>query len=153
MADFTDFPLARQTDTHTLFKVGRTDNVYRRMNEWSDKCGSPPRLIEVFPEQGSLATQDENDLSETASGGAGDNEVTGLRCRYSHRVERLIHIELKPFHDKDHVCACKTNHREWFKVPHQPGLKDSQQMKHAWEQIRMVIVHWMSYMEKVYGPG
>ncbi|GJJ67675.1 hypothetical protein EMPS_00021 [Entomortierella parvispora] len=143
----------RQTDTHTLFKVGRTDNVYRRMNEWSDKCGSPPRLIEVFPEQGSLAPKDDNDLADSASGGAGDNEVTGLRCRYSHRVERLIHIELKPFHDKDHICACKTNHREWFKVPHQPGLKDSQQMKQAWEQIRRVIVHWMSYMEKVYGPG
>ncbi|KAG0045775.1 hypothetical protein BGZ83_009007 [Gryganskiella cystojenkinii] len=143
----------RQTDTHTLFKVGRTDNVFRRMNEWSDKCGSPPRLIEVFPEQGSLAPHDDNDLSETASNGAGDNDVTGLRCRYSHRVERLIHIELKPFHDKDHVCECKTNHREWFKVPHQPGLKDSQQIKQSWEQIRRVIVHWMSYMEKVYGPG
>ncbi|KAI8598944.1 meiotically up-regulated gene 113-domain-containing protein [Dissophora ornata] len=143
----------RITDTHTLFKVGRTDNVYRRMNEWSDKCGSPPLLIEVFPEQGSLAPKDEKDLAETATKIADDNEVTGLRCRYSHRVERLIHIELKPFHDKDHVCACKTNHREWFKVPHQPGLTDSQQMKQAWGQIRRVIVHWMAYMEHVYGPG
>ncbi|KAI1315469.1 hypothetical protein EDD11_000750 [Mortierella claussenii] len=143
----------RVTPTHTLFKVGRTDNVFRRMSEWSDKCGSPPRLIEVFPEQGSLAPRDENDLSETAIKIAGDNEVTGLRCRYAHRVERLIHIELKPLHDKDHICACKTNHREWFKVPHQPGLSDSQQMKQAWGQVRRVIVHWMAYMEHVYGPG
>ncbi|KAG0297573.1 hypothetical protein BGZ98_000564 [Dissophora globulifera] len=143
----------RHTPTHTLFKVGRTDNVYRRMSEWSDKCGSPPRLIEVFPEQGSLAPRDENDLSETATKIADDSEVTGLRCRYSHRVERLIHIELKPLHDKDHICACKTNHREWFKVPNQPGLSESQQMKQAWGQVRRVIVHWMAYMEHVYGPG
>ncbi|KAF9356906.1 hypothetical protein BGX34_009704 [Mortierella sp. NVP85] len=143
----------RVTDTHTFFKVGRTDNVYRRMSEWSDKCGSPPRLLEVFPEQGSLAPKDENDLSETATKTAGDNDITGLRCRYAHRVERLIHIELKPFHDKGHVCACNTNHREWFKVAHKPGLSESQQMKQAWGQIRRVIVHWMAYMEHVYGPG
>ncbi|KAF9578918.1 hypothetical protein BGW38_005055 [Lunasporangiospora selenospora] len=143
----------RTTDTHTLFKVGRTDNIYRRMSEWSDKCGSPPRLIEVFPEQGALAPQDENDLTDSPTRQALEDEITGLRCRYAHRVERLIHIELKPLHDKDHVCACSTNHREWFKVPHQPGLKDSQQMKQAWEQVRRVIVHWMAYMERVYGPG
>ncbi|CAO3565339.1 unnamed protein product [Mortierella alpina] len=144
---------SRTTPTHTLFKVGRTDNVHRRMNEWSDKCGSPPILIEVFPEQGSLAPKSESDLSETAAKTAADNEITGLRCRYSHRVERLIHIELKPFHDKDHVCSCKTAHREWFKVPHQRGLNDKQQFDQAWEQIRRVCVHWMAYMERVYGPG
>ncbi|KAG0207650.1 hypothetical protein BGX28_001168 [Mortierella sp. GBA30] len=143
----------RMTPTHTLFKVGRTDNVHRRMNEWSDKCGSPPILIEVFPEQGALAPKTEDDLSENAAATAADNEITGLRCRYSHRVERLIHIELKPFHDKDHVCACKTAHREWFKVPHQSGLNDKEQFNQAWEQIRRVCVHWMAYMERVYGPG
>ncbi|KAG0246974.1 meiotically up-regulated gene 113-domain-containing protein [Mortierella sp. GBAus27b] len=144
---------SRVSDTHTFFKVGRTDNVYRRMSEWSDKCGSPPRLLEVFPEQGSLAPKDESDLSETATKTANDTDITGLRCRYAHRVERLIHIELKPLHDKDHVCACKTNHREWFKVPHQPGLSESQQLKQAWTQVRRIIVHWMAYMEHVYGPG
>ncbi|KAG0254557.1 hypothetical protein BG011_005660 [Mortierella polycephala] len=143
----------RMTATHTLFKVGRTDNVYRRMNEWSDKCGSPPILIEVFPEQGALAPKDENDLADSISKSVSDTDVTGLRCRYSHRVERLIHIELKPYHDKDHVCACKTNHREWFKVPHKPGLNDKEQFQQAWEQIRRVCVHWMAYMERVYGPG
>ncbi|KAF9104671.1 hypothetical protein BGX27_009998 [Mortierella sp. AM989] len=141
------------TDTHTLFKVGRTDNVSRRMNEWGDKCGSPPKLLEVFPEQGSLAPKDENDLAETASRSAGDDEVTGLRCRYAHRVERIIHIELKPFHDKHHVCACKTKHMEWFKVPHQAGLSEEKQKQQAWLQVRRVIVHWMAYMEHVYGPG
>ncbi|KAF9436261.1 hypothetical protein BGZ76_004443 [Entomortierella beljakovae] len=141
------------TDTHTLFKVGRTDNVTRRMNEWGDKCGKPPTLLEVFPEQGSLAPKDENDLAETATRTAGDNEVTGLRCRYAHRVERLIHIELKPLHDKHHVCSCNTKHMEWFKVPHKEGLSEEQQKQQAWLQIRRVIVHWMSYMEEVYGPG
>ncbi|KAF8972828.1 hypothetical protein BGZ46_010037 [Entomortierella lignicola] len=141
------------TKTHTLFKVGRTDNVSRRMNEWGEKCGSPPKLLEVFPEQGSLAPKDENDLAETVTRIAKDDEVTGLRCRHAHRVERLIHIELKPLHDKDHVCACNTKHMEWFKVPHRPGLTDEQQKQQAWLQIRRVIVHWMAYMEHVYGPG
>ncbi|KAF9213399.1 hypothetical protein BGZ59_005396 [Podila verticillata] len=140
----------RQNKSHTFFKVGRTDNVHRRMNEWSDKCGSPPILIEVFPEQGDLAPKSESDLAESP---IDDKDLTGLRCRYAHRVERLIHIELKPFHDKDHVCTCKTAHREWFMVPHKAGLKESQQMDQAWQQIRRVIVHWMAYMERVYGPG
>ncbi|KAF9338198.1 hypothetical protein BG006_008689 [Podila minutissima] len=140
----------RQNKTHTFFKVGRTDNVHRRMNEWSDKCGSSPILIEVFPEQGDLAPKSESDLADSPTD---DKDLTGLRCRYAHRVERLIHIELKPFHDKDHVCSCKTAHREWFMVPHKAGLKGSQQMDQAWEQIRRVIVHWMAYMERVYGPG
>ncbi|KAF9401955.1 hypothetical protein BGZ94_005039, partial [Podila epigama] len=142
----------RQTKTHTFFKVGRTDNVHRRMNEWSDKCGSPPILLEVFPEQGALAPKEESDLADSPTAYT-DKDLTGLRCRYAHRVERLIHIELKPFHDKDHVCSCKTAHREWFMVPHKAGLKDSEQMDQAWGQIRRVIVHWMAYMERVYGPG
>ncbi|KAG0290426.1 hypothetical protein BGZ97_006177, partial [Linnemannia gamsii] len=141
----------RSTGTHTLFKVGRTDNVYRRMNEWSDKCGSPPILLEVFPEQGALAPKDENDLAETSKP-EDDTVITGLRCRYAHRVERLIHIELKPFHDKHHTCPCKTKHMEWFMIPNQPGLNEKQQLKQAWAQVRRVIVHWMNYMERVYGP-
>ncbi|KAF9930332.1 hypothetical protein FBU30_000605 [Linnemannia zychae] len=143
---------SRSTGTHTLFKVGRTDNVYRRMNEWSDKCGSPPILLEVFPEQGALAPKDENDLAETSKD-EDDTVITGLRCRYAHRVERLIHIELKPFHDKDHKCACNTKHMEWFMIPNQPGLNEKQQLKQAWAQVRRVIVHWMNYMERIYGPG
>ncbi|KAF9329887.1 hypothetical protein BGZ91_000356 [Linnemannia elongata] len=142
----------RSTGTHTLFKVGRTDNVYRRMNEWSDKCGSPPILLEVFPEQGALAPKDENDLAETSKP-EDENVVTGLRCRYAHRLERLIHIELKPFHDKNHTCPCKTKHMEWFMIPNQPGLSEKQQLKQAWAQVRRVIVHWTNYMERVYGPG
>ncbi|KAF9902693.1 hypothetical protein EC991_004616 [Linnemannia zychae] len=142
----------RSTGTHTLFKVGRTDNVHRRMNEWSDKCGSPPILLEVFPEQGALAPKDENDLAENAKA-EDDTVITGLRCRYAHRVERLIHIELKPFHDKNHTCPCKTKHMEWFMIPNQPGLNEKQQLKQAWSQVRRVIVHWMNYMERVYGPG
>ncbi|KAF9152637.1 hypothetical protein BG015_004974 [Linnemannia schmuckeri] len=142
----------RSTGTHTLFKVGRTDNVYRRMNEWSDKCGSPPILLEVFPEQGALAPKDENDLAETSKP-EDDSVVTGLRCRYAHRLERLIHIELKPFHDKNHTCPCNTKHMEWFMIPNQPGLSEKQQLKQAWAQVRRVIVHWTNYMERVYGPG
>ncbi|KAK3846566.1 MAG: meiotically up-regulated gene 113-domain-containing protein [Linnemannia gamsii] len=142
----------RSTDTHTLFKVGRTDNVHRRMNEWSDKCGSPPILLEVFPEQGALAPKDDNDLAENSKA-EDDTVITGLRCRYAHRVERLIHIELKPFHDKHHTCPCKTKHMEWFMIPNQPGLSEKQQLKQAWVQVRRVIVHWMNYMERVYGPG
>ncbi|KAG0258093.1 hypothetical protein DFQ27_004805 [Actinomortierella ambigua] len=143
---------------HTFFKVGRTDNVYRRMAQWSDQCGTPPRLLEVFPDQGSLAPRNDDDLDdddeETAKTKAVSKDVvTGLRCRYAHRIEHLIHIELKPYHDKDHVCVCKTNHREWFKVPHKSGLSHSEQQKHAWQQVRRIIVHWMAYMDHVYGPG
>ncbi|RUS14631.1 hypothetical protein BC937DRAFT_93532, partial [Endogone sp. FLAS-F59071] len=37
------------TDTYSLYKVGRTTNIHRRMYEWNQKCGYTPKLIEYFP--------------------------------------------------------------------------------------------------------
>ncbi|KAF8947775.1 hypothetical protein BGZ46_005479, partial [Entomortierella lignicola] len=94
-----------------------------------------------------------NDFGQIATQTVKDGEVTSLRCKHTHGVERLVHIELIPLHDNDHVCVCNTKHMEWYKVPHKAGLTDEQQKQQAWLQIRRVIVHWMAYMEHVYGPG
>lgn len=75
------------------------------------------------------------------------------KCKYTHRAERLIHIELGTRFKADvEKCEnCGNLHREWFKVKAQ-NLGSNNAM-HGWEDVRKVIVHWVTYVEKVYGVG
>jgi len=81
------------------------------------------------------------------------SEETTPRCKYTHRAERLIHIELGARFKADiEKCEnCGNLHREWFKVKAQ-NLGSNNAM-HGWEDVRKVIVHWVSYVEKIYGVG
>lgn len=94
------------------------------------------------------------------------------KCKYTHRAERLIHIELTEKHRADaHVCkGCKNVHREWFKVEKKERAalgndgaeikvgakgkaKSAQPNREGWEDIRPVIVWWINYIEAVYGSA
>jgi hypothetical protein len=69
-----------------------------------------------------------------------------LRCAYSHRIERLIHLELTDRFGKNRVkkeCQCGKIHRELFCGEN--GIDDS------WNDIRDVIVHWVIFGRIVYG--
>ncbi|KAI0106380.1 meiotically up-regulated gene 113-domain-containing protein [Nemania sp. FL0031] len=85
-----------------LLKIGRASNVQRRLNEWQRQCGYNLSLIRYYPY-----------VSST-------HPSTPRKMPHSHKVERLIHIELegqglrvKPTANCD---ACGKNHREWFEV-------------------------------------
>lgn len=70
------------------------------------------------------------------------------KCKYSHRAERLIHIELGDKYRIDYTkkCAgCGKPHREWFKVP----VADCD----GWDEVRRVIVHWLKYIDNAYNVG
>jgi len=99
-------------------------------------------LIETFPKIKSSTFNKENIKST--------REI--IHCKYIHRAERLIHIELKSkFNADTEKCKnCGSIHQEWFKVANLDSSNIIKEM-HGWDEISKIIVHWISYIEKVYG--
>jgi hypothetical protein len=85
-----------------LLKIGRASNVQRRLNEWSRQCGYNLSLIRYYPY-----------ISTSLPS-------TPRKMPHSHKVERLIHIELAGaglrVSDRENCDACGRAHREWFEV-------------------------------------
>lgn len=85
-----------------LLKIGRANNVMRRMNEWKRQCGYDLSLIRFYP------------YIQTGSG------VEPRKMPHSHKVERLIHLELRGLglgvSDRGECQACGRTHKEWFEV-------------------------------------
>ncbi|KAI1122108.1 meiotically up-regulated gene 113-domain-containing protein [Nemania abortiva] len=85
-----------------LLKIGRASNVQRRLNEWQRQCGYNLSLIRYYPYVSS------------------SQPSTPRKMPHSHKVERLIHIELEGqglrVKHKSNCDACGKNHREWFEV-------------------------------------
>ncbi|KAK4138462.1 DUF1766-domain-containing protein [Trichocladium antarcticum] len=90
-----------------LLKIGRATNVQRRLNEWQRQCGYNLSLIRYYPYIS----------SSTPSAAAAEVE---RKIPHSHKVERLVHIELAGrglrVADGDKCEACGREHREWFEV-------------------------------------
>ncbi|KAF2756220.1 DUF1766-domain-containing protein [Pseudovirgaria hyperparasitica] len=121
-----------------LLKIGRTDNVWRRMREWGQQCGTVPNLLRYYPYVASspaVSPSGSSATSPAASPGAHPRRASlqpthqqrpdhrrarssgnGVRhVPHATRVERLIHLELAD-QQVDIECACGTTHREWFEV-------------------------------------
>ncbi|CAG8506928.1 5953_t:CDS:2 [Diversispora eburnea] len=142
---------------YRLVEVGRTSNVPRRLYQWSKHCGYTPQLIELFPDvnlSSSFSSQEsmlDSIFGELSLSNEESSEKLSkiIKCKYTHRVERLIHIELSEKYRADvEICSgCGTIHQEWFKVNES---FDDDRKNHGWEEIRKVIVHWITYVEKIY---
>ncbi|KAK9459215.1 meiotically up-regulated gene 113-domain-containing protein [Lipomyces oligophaga] len=89
----------RTGDRVVLMKVGRTNDVGRRLGEWNSQCSREIVLRWCFPR-------------------AQDNQL----CRAAHRAERLIHLELRSrfgsrLPTNGFFCSgCGHNHLEWFAI-------------------------------------
>lgn len=85
-----------------LLKIGRANNVMRRMNEWKRQCGYDLSLVRFYP------------YVQSGSG------VEPRKMPHSHKVERLIHLELRGMGlgvaDRGPCEACGREHKEWFEV-------------------------------------
>ncbi|KAK8031955.1 hypothetical protein PG990_001689 [Apiospora arundinis] len=85
-----------------LLKIGRANNVQRRLNEWKRQCGFNISLIRYYPYVSSNAPSEPRKMP------------------HSHKVERLIHIELEGLgmrvSDKGNCESCGRAHKEWFEV-------------------------------------
>ena len=85
-----------------LLKIGRANNVQRRMNEWKRQCGYDLSLVRFYP------------YVQSGSG------LEPRKMPHSHKVEKLIHLELgglgMRISDRGACEACGREHKEWFEV-------------------------------------
>lgn len=95
--------VASQSQGTYLLKVGRANNVQRRLNEWKRQCDHEISLMRYYPYVSSR-----------------DPDATPRKMPHSHKVERLIHIQLTGLNmrvtDREKCKNCGREHREWFEV-------------------------------------
>ncbi|KAI8384288.1 uncharacterized protein BYT42DRAFT_511733 [Radiomyces spectabilis] len=123
------------TTRFAYFKIGRSTNPPLRMYQVSNRCNFVPQVIEIFPRLSSTKTKEER--------------YKLPKCPLSHRVERLIHLELTSmFSTAGFKCGeCRTSHREWFRVARQYHA-NGKPMSDAelWEtRVRPVILRWIQF--------
>ncbi|KAH8882293.1 DUF1766-domain-containing protein [Thozetella sp. PMI_491] len=107
-------------DSKILLKIGRATNVQRRLNEWTRQCGYNLSLIRYYPYVPS-----------------GSPAASVRKVPHSHKVERLIHLELAGLGmrvaDREKCDACGREHREWFEVtPSRKGVADVDDLIRRW---------------------
>jgi hypothetical protein len=70
-----------------------------------------------------------------------------VKCAVTHRVERLIHLELEDRFGRVDMakagCSCGRVHKEWFRG----GEGDEA----GWTAVRDVIVRWVGFARIAYG--
>lgn len=121
-----------QQGQRILLKIGRANNVQRRLHEWSTQCGYNLSLIRFYPH-----------VSASSPGSVGGklttpslNKEVGKKVPNSHRIERLIHLELgdNPENRPLVQCeVCKRTHKEWFSVEaSRAGLSSVDEVVKKW---------------------
>ncbi|KAH3962116.1 hypothetical protein HBI82_181960 [Parastagonospora nodorum] len=123
---------AAKKDTIFL-KIGRANNVHRRMNEWTRQCGYNLSLVRYYPYVPSSGTP-----SPTPSPG---RRVSGgvRKVPHAHRVERLVHLELAEQRVVKSCEACGKTHKEWFEV---------EASKEGIKKVDEVVKRWVDWAEK-----
>jgi hypothetical protein len=117
-----------------LLKIGRANNVTRRMNEWQRQCGYALSLVRWYPYVSSSSAAPSpapssspgrtHGASRSGSASASSRpdgarrESSGLvrKVPCVKRVERLIHLELAERRITKDCEVCGREHREWFEV-------------------------------------
>ncbi|KAJ3035158.1 hypothetical protein HDV00_004280 [Rhizophlyctis rosea] len=142
--DFSHLP---PTSNHTpptkFYKIGRATNVYRRLTQWSTQCNYTPHLLDLFPTPSPPPTSP-YPFAHTPP--------PPKRCPYTHRAERLIHIELGERYGAGPVVCwkgCREAHYELFCCG---GGGDGGE-KGGWEEMRRVIEKWVGFVGVAYGVG
>ena len=153
---------SNQGNKTLMLKVGRANNVHRRMNEWSRQCGHHITLIRYYPYLSSspLSTPSPSPrnspskpqvgrsqpssyfpshlTSASASnspnfGAIGGGAATPKKVPRVARVERLIHVELSDKRVKRNCEGCGKEHREWFEVEAtREGVKGVDEVIRRW---------------------
>jgi len=122
-------PTPGGTRPKLLFKIGRAANVQRRLHQWTSQCGYNLSLIRYYPH-----------TSASSSPGKVARQVPN-----SHRIERLIHLELSatPGANPKKKCeACGKTHKEWFEV---------EASREGILAVDEVIKRWIEFGEKSVG--
>ncbi|OAG05472.1 DUF1766-domain-containing protein [Paraphaeosphaeria sporulosa] len=126
-----------------LLKIGRANNVTRRMHEWTRQCGYSLSLVRFYPyvpstptasPQGSPAHSRRPSYNNQRPPDPARRVSEGVRkVPHAHRVERLIHIELAGQRVTKKCDACGKDHREWFEVEaSKEGVKGVDEVVKRW---------------------
>lgn len=111
-----------------LLKIGRANNVHRRMHEWARQCGYTPSLIRWYPYVPSSSPiqispspvgsphSPNSPKSSKSVPGSPSTGTTAKKVPHAHKVERLIHIELNGQRVMHRCETCGKEHREWFEI-------------------------------------
>lgn len=131
-----------------LLKIGRANNVQRRLNEWKRQCGYNISLIRYYPYVPSSPLP-----SPAVSPGIASRRQSlspGLPAQprkvpYANKVERLIHLELGGMKTDTGKCdACGREHREWFEV---------KASREAVKSVDEVVRRWVNWSLREHGGG
>ncbi|KAF2866509.1 meiotically up-regulated gene 113-domain-containing protein [Massariosphaeria phaeospora] len=138
---------SEQEKNTILLKIGRANNVHRRMNEWARQCGYSLSLVRYYPYVSSTPQpspqasprssrqqnqQNQDQASRRASAGV-------RKVPHAHRVERLIHLELGEQRVMKRCDACGKEHREWFEV---------EASKEGVKAVDEVVKRWVGWAER-----
>ncbi|PSS22321.1 hypothetical protein M430DRAFT_99800 [Amorphotheca resinae ATCC 22711] len=106
-----------------LLKIGRAQNVQRRLNQWTRQCGHNLSLIRYYPYHPSSPSPNTN------------VPKTPRKVPNVHKVERLIHIELsdKRARGNGKCGSCGREHREWFEIEaSREGIRKTDEIVRRW---------------------
>ncbi|OAX77396.1 hypothetical protein ACJ72_08306 [Emergomyces africanus] len=88
-----------------ILKIGRTENVYCRMNKWKRDCARNLTLMRYYPHVSSSSSVDQG------------VQVPPYKVPHAHRVEELVLLELEDRKVKLEKCwCCGKRHQEWFEI-------------------------------------
>jgi T5orf172 domain len=133
-----------------MLKIGRANNVHRRMVEWSRQCGHHITLLRYYPtasQTGGFSASPSPAASPSrkpvpspgrSTQGRDDNDNgdgSSLPTKVSlvPRVERLIHAELASQRVIRACEGCGRQHREWFAIDAtREGVRNVDQTVRRW---------------------
>ncbi|CAI6334045.1 unnamed protein product [Periconia digitata] len=135
-----------EPEKKTIFlKIGRANNVTRRMNEWKRQCGYSLSLVRYYPyvpsasspspsPNASPAHSRQPSYNDRRTWESNRRASAGVRkVPHAHRVERLIHLELADKRVMKQCEACGKEHREWFEVEaSREGIKEIDEVVKRW---------------------
>jgi hypothetical protein len=124
---------------NTIFlKIGRANNVHRRMNEWTRQCGYSLSLVRYYPyTPSSTPSPTPSPQSSPANRRVSAGGVR--KVPNANRVERLIHLELGEQRVMKNCEACGKTHKEWFEVEaNREGVR----------KVDEVVKRWVEWAEK-----
>lgn len=132
-----------------LLKIGRANNVHRRMNEWTRQCGYSLSLVRFYPYVSSSTptpspqTSPANSRRQSAQDATSNRRASdaGLvrKVPTVMRVERMIHLELVEQRVMKKCEACGKQHQEWFEV---------EATKDGVKKVDEVIKRWVEWAER-----
>ncbi|KAF2623987.1 DUF1766-domain-containing protein [Macroventuria anomochaeta] len=132
-----------------LLKIGRANNVHRRMNEWTRQCGYSLSLVRFYPYVSSSTPTPSPQASPANSRRQSAQSVNANRRASDAgivrkvptvmRVERMIHLELAEQRVMKKCEACGKQHQEWFEV---------EATKDGVKKVDEVIKRWVEWAER-----